>query len=450
MVIQMGNPVIEYIIRILMAFLVGALIGLERERTRLHYLRSSDVEKRAFTLPGLRSFGLLSLYGMLIAYIQQNVPDPYVKSIVVIFMIIMIYSIFAIYIYRRTVMARTTGITTYIVMSISILLGFLVGLDRLLEAIATSILITLILAIKPSISRFVKEITYNELLSGLELGLLVFVLGPFFFLLQPVIYGIDLSKFYILFVIILALSYISYIAVRVKGSEALKYIAFLGGLVNSEAASSNIASIISRQKRLEEKDKDRLLRINLSLILIAMIIRNIIITLILVLPLYGIIDSFKIAGLLMLSLTIPILIVVNGLFLVREPYLENISVMIKNPLSYSTAFKVVIAYSVIFIISIVTSMFLPPEFLVLVAFIGGLVNAGATILSLITVSQLESFGIYFLTILIIMANIGASTNKLIFIRMVSREKTIILSTVKTIIYAILSNTIPLAVLLITT
>jgi uncharacterized membrane protein (DUF4010 family) len=96
MVFELGNPVITYIIKILMAFLVGALIGLERERTRLHYLRTETSEKKAFTLPGIRSFGLLSLYGMLIAYIQQ-MTEGVIQLSITIFMIIMIYTIFLIY-----------------------------------------------------------------------------------------------------------------------------------------------------------------------------------------------------------------------------------------------------------------------------------------------------------------------------------------------------------------
>ncbi len=445
----LNDPVVSFVFKIIMAFLVGALIGLERERTRIAYLRRKASELgKPLTLPGIRSFGLLSLYGLFIAYIPQFIDDASVKIISEVFLILVIYTVLVFYIYRRTIMAKATGITTYIVMSLSLILGFLVGVDKVLEAIATSTLVTLILAIKPSIEKFVTGIEYKELLSGLELALFVFVLGPFFLIGHPSLYGIDISKFYLLFVIILGLSYFSYIAVKLKGSEALRYIAFLGGLVNSEAAASNIASVLDKQKELSDNEISRLMREYLLLIIWAMIIRNLIVILVLAYPVFTVTELAKLVGLLILFSLIPMIYSARMFLLEKEPGLEKIEVTIMNPLSYRTALKVIFAYSIIFTVGYITSMLLPPQYLVFVAFIGGLVNAGAMILTFLALAQIMELSHTYVMLLILIANAGAVINKLLFIRTVTTRPSITRAAISAITLSMISAIASIIVLFI--
>ena len=345
-------------------------------------------------------------------------------------------------------MAKATGITTYIVMSLSLILGFLVGVDKVLEAIATSTLVTLILAIKPSIERFVTGIEYKELLSGLELALFVFVLGPFFLIGHPSLYGIDISKFYLLFVIILGLSYFSYIAVKLKGSEALRYIAFLGGLVNSEAAASNIASVLDKQKELSDNEISRLMREYLLLIIWAMIIRNLIVILVLAYPVFTVTELAKLVGLLILFSLIPMIYSARMFLLEKEPGLKKIEVTIMNPLSYRTALKVIFAYSIIFTVGYITSMLLPPQYLVFVAFIGGLVNAGAMILTFLALAQIMELSHTYVMLLILIAMSGAVINKLLFIRTVTTRSSITRAAISAITLSMISAIASIIVLFI--
>ncbi len=447
----MSEPVVDFVFKIIMAFLVGALIGLERERTRIVYLarKKHGEQIKTLALPGVRSFGLLSLYGMVSAYISQLVAMIETKIIIEAFFSSILFIILFFYLYRRTIMGGATGITTYIVMSLSVMLGFLVGFGKLLEAVSTSSLITLILAIKPSIERFVKEIEYNELLSGLELALFVFVLGPFFLLGHPELYGIDLSKFYLLFIIILALSYFSYIAVKLRGSRALKYIAFLGGLVNSEAAASNIAGVLDRQTGVPDNRIGSLMLSNLSLIIAAMILRNLIIVTVLAYPLFDIRHLIIMVTVLLTSMIIPLIYGVKVIVGREELGVGGIKVTIENPISYSVAFKVITAYTLIFILGYAMSLILPPEYLVIIAFVGGLINAGATILTFITLSQIMSLGYKFILLLVVTANMGAIFNKILFIKTVSSRRVIIISSIKAIILSLISTLIAVAVMIIT-
>ncbi len=434
-----SDPVADYVFKVILGFLVGALIGLERERTRIVLAeKRAEIQEYYKTLPGLRSFGLLSLYGMLMAYMPSIVNDSSLSVALFIFSAGMIFAVYLIYIYARTRASGKIGITTYIVMVLAIFLGYLVGVDRVIEAVATSSLITLVLAIKPSIQRFVRGVKYRELLSGLELALFVFVLGPLF-MAYPTIYGIDVSRLYILFIIILGLSYISYIAVKVKGTEALKYIAFLGGLVNSEAAASNIANVLSKQKGLGYKEIFRLMMNYLFIIITAMIIRNLIVVGVLAYPSLETTYLVRLLAYIAVLLLAPLIFTIKTLVFEKEPWIGRIEVTIKNPLSYSVAFKVVIAYATIFLLGYIISTFLPPQGLIVIALIGGFVNAGATILTFLTLSTVIDLGFKYVASLVVIALTGGIVNKIFFIKTTTSNKAIIKATTTTIAITMTSS-----------
>lgn len=434
-----NDPVADYVFKIVLGFLVGALIGLERERTRIVLTEKRGESHEYYkSLPGIRSFGLLSLYGMLMAYMPSIIRDSALSIAFFSFSAGLVFVVYLIYVYRRAMISRRTGITTYIVMALSIFLGYLVGVGRVIEAVATSSLITLVLAIKPSIQRFVRGVEYRELLSGLELALFVFVLGPFF-MAYPIVYGIDVSKLYILFIIILGLSYLSYIAVKVKGTEALKYVAFLGGLVNSEAAASNIANVLSKQVGLSYKEIFRLTMNYLFIIITAMIIRNMIVIGVLAYPSLGPVHLIMLLAYVTILLLAPLIFTIKTLVFDKEPWIGKIDVMIENPLSYSMAFKVVVAYATIFLLGYVISAFLPPQGLVAVALIGGFVNAGATILTFLTLSTIMDLGLKYVASLVVIALTSGTANKIFFIKTATSNKAIIKATTTTIAVAMSSS-----------
>lgn len=442
----LNDPTTDFVFKIIISFLAGALIGLERERTRIVLMERRGSGKEYFVLPGIRSFGLLSLYGMLLSYTSFNVNYLDIRIVLTVFMTLIVFIIFITYIYQRSIQSRRTGITTYIVMSIALILGFLVGIDKVYEAIAASVFVTLILAIKPSIQAFVKEITYKELLSGLELGLFVFVLGPFFLIQRPKVMGIELSTFYVLFIVILVLSYFSYIAVKIKGAKALRYIAFLGGLVNSEAATSNIANVLSEQD-ISDQELKNLMKKYVFLIITAMIIRNLIIFVTLGYQFLEFIQLLYISSAILISMLIPLIISVKTFFFEHGEYIRNIRVTIKNPLTFSVALKVVLAYSTIFILGFIMASIFPPEWLILVSLIGGFVNAGATILTLLTLTSIETLSTKLLGLLTIIALATGISNKVFFIKTVAKRKVLIEAGLESTALSITSSIIAIIILM---
>ncbi|MCD6301520.1 MAG: DUF4010 domain-containing protein, partial [Staphylothermus sp.] len=327
-------------------------------------------------------------------------------------------------------------------------LGFLVGIDRVYEAIATSVFVTLVLAIKPSLQAFVRGITYRELLSGLELGLFVFILGPFFLFQKPRIFDIDVSTFYILFIVILLLSYMSYIAVKIKGAEALKYIAFLGGLVNSEAAVSNIANVLSAQN-ISEDELEKIMTKYSYLIISAMMLRNLVVILILGYQFLNLFDLFRLALYVLVAMFIPLILSLKTLFFEKEPMLGGVKVTIENPLTYGVAIRVVLAYSTIFVIGYVLSTLLPPEWLILLSVLGGFVNAGATIVTILTIGSLKMLEINFIGLLIVLSLTTSIINKLFFVKTVSKKDQLFKATLKAVNISLVSSIIAIILILFT-
>ncbi len=426
-----GDPVVSYAIKIVLGFLVGALIGLERERARI-----ASATKEPRSLPGIRSFGLLSLYGTMLAELSKDVSDDsFILQLFVAVLAVLILILLLMYIYIRFRYYKMTGITTSIVMVIDISLGFMVGLDRMLEAIATSILVTTVLAIKPSIRRFVREVSYKELLSGLELGLFAFIIGPFFLSHPIVIYGIDISKIYLLFLMILILSFVSYIAVKLKGSEAIKYVALLGGLVNSEAAAVNIASILSRHTGLRDNVLRSVMKNSLYIIISAMLIRNTVIAVTLLYGIYSADVATRIVGSLLVVFAAPLLLGLLAWYSRDLDVLKSVEVVIENPLSLRTAIRVVVVYATIFAIGYVFISIYGSSALLPVSAIGGLVNAGAAILMVLTLSRQLEISVNIIASALLVANAAAIFNKLFFVRTVVRDKNLVYATVSAAIVA---------------
>ncbi|HDI02273.1 MAG TPA: MgtC/SapB family protein, partial [Ignisphaera sp.] len=169
------------LVKILISFLAGALIGLEREKAKTSTLKEEG-EAAEFP-PGVRSFGFISILGLFSITIPQILGQTigfieFVRIMPVAITVLAV-SIIVLYSAYRLLILKEAGITTPLALSIAFAIGVLIGLDRLIEAVATSVFVTFMLATKLRIEALIRFITYEELLSMLEIGIIVFLLGPF-------------------------------------------------------------------------------------------------------------------------------------------------------------------------------------------------------------------------------------------------------------------------------
>jgi uncharacterized membrane protein (DUF4010 family) len=218
-------PSSDLIVKILLGFVVGALIGLERQK-----------KMEAERVAGVRSFGLHSLFGTLAAYSSQIIGEP----VILIYSIVISCILIASQIYYKMFRAMGKGMTTPLVFAIAFVLGVLVGLDTPAPgqvlgnlgvlAMTVAFGVFLVLWFKDELAHAVEVITRDEMISAVELGVIILFLWPL--MPETVLLGtIEYPSFtiYLLIVILLAISFANYLLVKKFKDRGVYFFGFFGG-----------------------------------------------------------------------------------------------------------------------------------------------------------------------------------------------------------------------------
>ncbi len=418
---------LQLLIKIILSFFVGALIGLEREKARSSLLKE---EGESSIPPGVRSFGFISMLGSFVITIPSLVTVIGYEEFKLLSILLAFFAVTLILLYEifRLFIIKDSGVTTPIALMLSFTLGLLIGLDRFVEAIAASVFITFMLAIKLRIEALIKFITYEEFLSALEIGIIVFLFGPFFVrdVYDPIFHVINFKALYVFFVVILVFSYIGYFLVKIKGPQAVQYFSFFGGLVNSEAAVVSIVRLVKSMK----------LHVNVAVGSIitattAMVFRNIVLTLIMALMTIGV-NEVNIQA-FMIFITSYMLAALIGYFLTK---LSIVAVTIESnkkikmpslekPISYSIALKALLVFVAMLVATTYITLTFGELGVLFSSIFGGLVSAEALIF---TVFSLLSVGKITLNVALasaLLATGSAILNKLLFAHAAGAQKIII-------------------------
>jgi uncharacterized membrane protein (DUF4010 family) len=222
-------PAIEIAVKAALALALGMLVGLEREWS------NKDI--------GVRTFAMTALLGLLGALLGS--PLLLLSGLVVIVLIIFANL-------RGLQNANKLEATTSVALAIIFLLGVLVGQGHLFTPVACSILVAMLLALKPQLRAFAGGLSQQEVRSALLLALLGFVIWPLlpnrfidpWQLLQP-------REFWITVVVIACLGFLNYVLLRVYGSKGIYLTAILGGLVNSTATAAELVSTLAETDLVE-------------------------------------------------------------------------------------------------------------------------------------------------------------------------------------------------------
>lgn len=202
---------------------LGLLVGFEREWS------NKDIGVRTFTMAAL-----LGLIGSLLG------PEALLISGAGVLVLAVFANL------RGLTVARKLEATTSLALVLIFLLGILVGEGHIFTPVACSILIAMLLALKPQFRAFAGGLTQQEVRSAILLALLGFVIWPLlpdhyvdpWNLIQP-------REAWIIVVVIACLGFMNYVLLRVYGSRGVYLTAILGGLVNSTASAAELASTLS-------------------------------------------------------------------------------------------------------------------------------------------------------------------------------------------------------------
>jgi uncharacterized membrane protein (DUF4010 family) len=209
-----------------LAILLGALMGLERER---HKTR----------LAGLRTFILIVLFGSICGQISQIGGGGWI----LLAGTITVGALSAMVNILRIQEELKTGFTTAVALLVAFAIGILVAFDHKNTAIAISLATAVILYFKPQMHAFSQTIAGRDIKAIFQFGLLAFIILP---VLPDQTYGpynaLNPSNIWLMVVMISGLNLVGYVTLKVVGQRwGGPFLGILGGLVSSTATTLSIS-----------------------------------------------------------------------------------------------------------------------------------------------------------------------------------------------------------------
>ncbi|HTQ23666.1 MAG TPA: MgtC/SapB family protein [Candidatus Binataceae bacterium] len=219
------------IARLAVALAIGLLIGLERGWER----RELPEGQRA---AGLRTFGLIGLLGGVTAQVGGSL-----HGIVMAVAAAAVSAFMALGYSREPWRGQDVSITGLVAALLTFCLGALAGAGETTVASSTAVVVALLLGFKPELHSILRRIERSELLATLRLLLISVVLLP---VLPNAGFGpwqaFNPYRTWWMVVLVAAVSYVGYFAIRVFGERrGLLMTALCGGLVSSTAVTVSVA-----------------------------------------------------------------------------------------------------------------------------------------------------------------------------------------------------------------
>ncbi|MGQ4556686.1 DUF4010 domain-containing protein [Halobellus sp. GM3] len=228
------TPLSELVLRLLVAFGLGALIGLERERS-----------ESGGSFAGSRTFPLFALYGALVfAFFRDAFPLAFA---VLVLPLTVAYA-------GKVWYERDLGLTTLAAALLTTLLGAMVMHSDRGATIAVVVggAITVLLSVKDPIHEFADRIEESEQRASAKFILIVLVVLPSL-PNRPVdaIYGLNPRFVWLMVVFVTGLGFVAYLLGRVLGPErGIALTGIVGGFVSSTATTVSMAGKTAQNETL--------------------------------------------------------------------------------------------------------------------------------------------------------------------------------------------------------
>jgi uncharacterized membrane protein (DUF4010 family) len=215
--------------RLLVAVMVGVLIGLDRER--------AGVRKARQIFAGVRTFPLVALCGAIPALLVEQLGPLLVAVSLVAIAAIAVVS------YLRASANGDMGATTEVAAVATFLLGALAGAGELVVAGACGVAVAVLLVAKPKLEAFSRALSPEELTAALELAVITVIVLP---LLPNRGFGPwqvwNPREIWMVVVLVTALSFVGFVAMRLLGERrGMIVTGAVGGLVSSTAVTMAMA-----------------------------------------------------------------------------------------------------------------------------------------------------------------------------------------------------------------
>ncbi len=232
----MMDAELQWVWRLVVALAIGLLVGIERGWKG----READEGEREI---GLRTLALLGLVGGLCGLLSAE-RDGLLIGLMFIGLALLLGLVYRIKVRERD----DIGLTTEIAALATFLLAVMAGLGHLALAAAGGVVTAALLGYKGRLHRWLRALSRAELTAGFKLLLISVVLLP---MLPDQGYGpweaLNPYVIWWMVVLIAAISFVGYFAVRIAGAHAgTMFTAVFGGLASSTATTLNLARLARR------------------------------------------------------------------------------------------------------------------------------------------------------------------------------------------------------------
>jgi uncharacterized membrane protein (DUF4010 family) len=210
------------------ALLIGALLGIERERHR----RERDEQ----TIGGLRTFILFALIGALGGWLTLALDSPWILAAA---LVAALAPVLAGYVISARTQPDALGLTTELAAIAACLLGAMTTLGYRDLAVGLGVAVAAVLAYKQPLHGLVYKLDRDDVYAGLRLLIATFIVLPLL-PAEPVDpWGaLRPRSLWMLVLLISSLSLVGYIATRLLGARrGIPLTGLTGGLVSSTAVT---------------------------------------------------------------------------------------------------------------------------------------------------------------------------------------------------------------------
>ena len=361
-------------VKLAIALAIGLLIGFERQWSHKDF--------------GVRTFTLTALLGALTALISA--PAMLMGMLATILFAVLLNV-------RDIVSSKTVEGTTAVALVVTFVLGALSGDGHMFTSVASAIVTTWLLSLKPQFRQFATGVKAEEIRSAILLGLLGFVIWPLlpnryvdpWKLLQP-------REAWVTVVVVACIGFVNYVLLRLYGKRGIALTAILGGLVNSTATAAELSTSLPAAGLVSQAVREVLLTS------VAMFLRNAIL-----LGIFGR-SAVRFAIFPLLSMT-----VVAGYFAFRrmEPVSDSqeLELHLASPVSLSKVANFGGLFLTIQILGTLAVRWLGNSGVLLVSVIGGTISSASTtaaVANLVTDGSVSALQAAIATVLTSIASTG--------------------------------------------
>lgn len=231
---------LDIFVRLALALAIGMLLGLERG---WHGRDEAEGERIA----GIRTFALTGLFGGVSGWLAE-LTIPVFPALA----IFALGGLLAVSYWVSTKGGDDLGITTEIALLLTFVLGVTSVVGEMAPTVAVAVVATLLLSMKSTLHRWLKQIKQFELEAVFKLALISAVILP---LLPDEAYGpgavLNPYELWWAVVIVAGLSFIGYGAIRLAGAKAgILATGLFGGLASSTSTTLALARFVRQNDAL--------------------------------------------------------------------------------------------------------------------------------------------------------------------------------------------------------